>query len=374
MTKTKFRFSLWQLARGPLMPCYLTDKGVYPLAFDGNKISPERLEELTWIVIVHRAAYSETIRAFPAIERSELDALLALELGNDPFTRYAISLVDQSNDATRSYVTVWQLNADIDLKGRLWIPETAAIASGLEVGSIARYTSFTSDQQQVWLARSTRGVVSTPRSSRIDTVSSFAIGASLPVPSEEQVITAEALPLTINEGLRRLTPKQWLDFMPRVEWSQILSTTLLKLIPLALLLTIYLGVSSAYLGWSNARLEERLGGANSDVSAILEERSRYERNLQSLEALNEWLDGQYAAAEVWRVISPLLETVQFEAVRREYRRVVITGTAPKATDVLEALVAHPDVIDARFDQATSQRSNRDSFVISFMVTPEEVSP
>ena len=186
MTKTKSKFSLWQLARGPLMPCYLTDTGLYRLAFETGLTGSAQLDEPSWIVVVHRGGYSETIRAFPAIERADLDALLALELGNDARIRYSVSLVDQSIDATRSYVTVWQLNADIDLKGRLWIPETAAIATGLEVGSIARYTSFTSDQQQVWLARSTRGVVSTPRSSRIDTVSSFAIGASLPVPSEER--------------------------------------------------------------------------------------------------------------------------------------------------------------------------------------------
>jgi hypothetical protein len=374
MTKTKSKFSLWQLARGPLMPCYLTDTGLYRLAFETGLTGSAPLDEPSWIVVVHRGGYSETIRAFPAIERADLDALLALELGNDARIRYSVSLVDQSIDATRSYVTVWQLNADIDLKGRLWIPETAAIATGLEVGSIARYTSFTSDQQQIWLARSARGVVSTPRSSRIDTVSSFAIGASLPVPAAEHVMTTEELPLRIADGLGRFTPKQWLDFMPRVNWSQVLQTTLIKSIPLALVLAAYLGASSVYLWWSNSQLEARLGGANTDVSEILEERSRYESNLDSLVALHEWLEGQYPAADVWRVISPLLETVQFEAVRREYRRVVITGTAPKATDVLEALVAHPDVIDARFDQATSQRSNRDSFVISFMVAPAEVSP
>lgn len=374
MTITKSKFSLWQLARGPLMPCYLTSKGAYSLAFNVDLNDPELLDEPSWIVVVHRGGYSETIRTFPAIERADLDALLALELGNDPRVRYTVASVEQSIDAARSYVTVWQLNVDIDLQGRIWIPESAAIANSMAEGVIAQYVSNAPDQQQVWLARSARGVVSTPCSDRIDSIVAFAIGAALPVTTDEVLITAQELPSKLAEGLKRFSLRQWFDFMPKPDWSQVLRGTLVKSIPFVLLLTAYLGASSAFLWWSNERLEARLGGANTDVSEILDQRSRYEDHLKSLGALDEWLQGQYPAAEVWRVMSPFFDTVRFEAIRREHRRVVVTGTATKATDVLEALVANPDVLDARFDQATSQQGNRDYFVISFIVSSEGESP
>ena len=358
-------YRILQWLRGPLAPGYFDGAQAYDLVKSAENNTWVPTPELPFWLILSRACYTEQTRSFPAIELQDLKAVLKLEYGNDPAVRYLI--VDAEPDVSRRFVIVWRLRPELALGSRIWIPETLALSLGLSDNSVVRYQSRVVATQDFWLAKSSRGLVSTPVSLGINSASAFAMGASLPEPEKVEILSSTELPQVMLKGLRGFTVAHMLSLLPNLDARAILPKVALGLAPLAVILMVYLGVSSAYLAWQKSRLEVNLGAVNGDVVQILDARTRYESAAESLTEMSAWLNQQSPAANAWLVLRPLLDTVRVESFRREYNRIVIAGTAPRATDVLERLSADPRIFDARFDEPTSQSGNRDYFIISFRV-------
>ena len=358
-------YKMLRWLRGPLAPAYFDGAQAYDLIKSAEGEDWVPTPELPFWLVLSRACYTEQTRSFPAIELNDLKAVLKLEYGADPSVRYLI--VDAEPDVSRRFVMVWRLRSELDLGSRIWIPETLALSLGLSDNAVARYQSKVGATQDYWLAKSARGLVSTPVSLGINSASAFAVGASLPEPQAVESLSSRELPRALVRGLAGFKAAHVLSLLPAIDVRTMLPRVALGLAPLALMLVGYLGVSSAYLAWQKDRLEADLGAVNGDVVQILDARTRYESAAESLTEMSAWLKQQSPAADAWLVLRPLLDTVRVESFRREYNRIVIAGTAPRATEVLERLSADTRVVDARFDEPTSQSGNRDYFIISFRV-------
>lgn len=365
MAQSSVRRRLLNWLLGPVAPAYFDGHNAYSLAASSRADRWVAATQLPACLVLSRTCYQEETRTFPALDLDELKVILKLEYPDLSSVRYRI--VRSELEVSRRHVTVWRLKPHLNLAARVWIPETYLLAESLQKNQILKYESGVDDLQTFWLGHSPRGGVSTPVTPAIHNARLFAMGAALPELAEAPYLDSRALAGALINSLQELPVKEWLNFLPHLNIRDLLPKLAVRLAPLMITLSVYLGLSSAYLIWQKQTLNEHLGAVTGDVAKLLDSRTRYENSIASLTEMSEWLNRQSPFSSAWLVLRPLLDSVRIEILRTEYSRIVISGTAPRATEVLERLSADPRVKDARFDEATSQSGNRDYFTISFVL-------
>jgi len=74
------------------------------------------------------------------------------------------------------------------------------------------------------------------------------------------------------------------------------------------------------------------------------------------------------------MMAEVFPTAQFTNIKINKQRFVLRGSATKATDLLENLIQHKQVSDAKFDFPVRKYRGKENFVISFkLVKTSEVT-
>lgn len=361
-----------QLARGwdRLSICtvlYIGDSTQAMPVSTGKRL-PERLRLL--VLVVGRQHYFEDVQDYPLSSLKELRRVLRFENPPRPIRGPVVRRIERLSEQSFR-VTRWLLNGNalppLESVPTLLVPETALLPQDRAV------YRFPHDQGELVHFNGPEGLRSGLLSDGEDEERFLEAmgGASAPVANlRNGSPRTSALQDALIAGLRYM-PLQDLpgyfhyESSKRAPFPWARATTLASV-----LLASYLALTSLGLmlhhGYLNFQLD-RQANAIEEALAVQRELRAAERRVAERASL---MGAGAPGWTLWPVVVDLIqEGTQLTALRFEAGEVTLFGTAPRATDLLEAAGRHPMSEDARFIQPVRQRDNRESFALRFRPKP-----
>jgi len=369
------------------------------------------------LLIVAREYYQEQLSSYPITEKKELKKLLALELsqvngsqsGASPSAKlsHVVSQIVSQNEST-SQVNSWKFRSNLPV-AKMVIPESFLLAQLLTVNQLIEQETL--DKQKLYITRLNDGVVSAYKHSLINSPERFcnSVGLSLPVPNTNEVTDTQVLASSANDfamslidGVVKAPIKLLAKFVKRQSSTENMPIIKTVALPIVVILTAYLALSSAWLYWQQSSLEQQIAEQKNEINQALGEQDQYNVNLSKLAILNEFLVAQQAKSLLWLVLANVIEDAQIRTLRYSKGRYILIGRTHekpdknnvnreadsksdesdttqesaaiyKATDFLEKLIQQKGVVDAKFDSAVRRSKRYESFTVSFVLSTNDIA-
>jgi len=330
-----------------------------------------RSSKSKWVLIVGREHYYESVTEYPIGSLRDLKKALKIEPWSFPYE--GVRLVQITRTTPQSHrVTNWVVKADVldhqERRPLLMVPETACLQALAASGpvSISRLGKI------VLIISSYTGIASGIESeSRDDSALRFWRTQLLslsdqphdcPVSPVEEADFASKL---VN-GLTGLIKRSPLDFFVPLERAVRGSYPWRKASKMALLAGIaYLSLSSLYLVLTDEWVEHQLSAIQADSNAVQELR----KDVRFMQAEVNEVAGVFSEVAplwvTWDVVTDLLKKgVAVSRINSMDGSVTITGTAPKASEILSYLSNDVRVSEVKYAQPIRQAGQQQSFAVA----------
>jgi hypothetical protein len=337
---------------------------LYRFVLDENQklhLSKESVKENTFsptILIVARKFYQEEVISFPVDNKLELKKLLALKFQQQPRTQYTICKIEDG----KSIINSWHYTAKVPTSAVV-LPESLLLTLAANDNQIISLENK-SENSCLFAVRSQHGVYSQLQTNNITTAQRFSISVGVAQTESTKVIEQKGVAQQLVLGCQQLSASLLFCFinLPKPESS----TKLLKqvFIPVFAVLTVYLSISSAYLLYRDSSLQTQLSEQSQLVSQALNDQQKYDTRVNQYNAFADFLKNKQSRSPIWLVLSEAFSQAQFSNIRLVNNRYILRGKTAKAINLLELLVKHPLVKDAKFDSPTRTRKNQELFTIS----------
>ncbi|WP_299791204.1 hypothetical protein [uncultured Shewanella sp.] len=345
------------------------DHGLFRLQLNGEGVASWKKADDSFVprvLIVARGHYQEVSKTYPLDDRKEVIKLLKLEAQSQPgYQQHVVYPSHEGQTATNQ----WFFDPHLpDCK--LILPESFVFGFNCPLFSTL-ITHF--KQGQLYITRTPFGVVSAPKGGLITNTASFAMASGISLPGGPDVVTPDEVSdilhaQTVIQTLPKLLTQYPVNFLVKsdssTQWTQELKPVLLATLVTA---TLYLTLSSAYLGVQGLWLDAQLDDNRDEVEQALNIQTEFNQLSAELNKQQAFISTQSIKTPFWQVIEPLMQQARFTSVRYRGERFVLIGETSKATSLLEALVANPNVIDAKFDNQVHKSRKKESFTISFQI-------
>jgi len=341
---------------------------LYRFVLDGNQqlyLSKESVKNNTFIpaiLIVAREFYQEEVINFPVDNKIELKKLLSLKFQQQPRTHYTICKITDGNSTVNS----WQYNVKVPISPVV-LPESLLLT--LTVGDnqiicLENKNKNKNENSRLFAVRSQKGVYSQLRTNNITTAQRFSISVGVAQTENNKIIEQKELAQQLVLGCQQLSFPLLFSFINLPKPAS--TTMLLKRIflPVSIILTIYLSISSAYLLYRDAGLQTHLIEQSQQVNQALNDQQEYDKRVKQYNALAVFLENKQTRSPIWLVLSEAFGKAQFNKISLVNDRYILRGRTAKAITLLELIVNHPLVQEAKFDSPTRTVKKQELFTIS----------
>jgi len=293
------------------------------------------------VAVLGREHYVERRRHYPILSRRDLAGVLRQELaGAPPTLAVAFPLRDD-----RREVVFYEFRSEVLSRAApalMLVPESLALAATLLPGRVA---SVERAGFRYFLASNG---VSQPAAGAVTSADLFAMAAGLDA-SDGITIAGDELHERLLSGLRRIKPETWIQLrMPalrprlQIEWQPVAAMAAVGLVA-------YLAAASGYLALTRSAREAELAGLGGEVTKLLVAQRDADRMLSEQAGLAAVMSERRYTFRLWQVAAVAWSKgAQLKSIELRDDMLTLRGSAPVATDVLEAVGAIPGFADAKF--------------------------
>tara|TARA_R110002072_G_scaffold245959_3_gene405222 strand:- start:28359 stop:29501 length:1143 start_codon:yes stop_codon:yes gene_type:complete len=325
------------------------------------------------ILIISRQFYNEKVDHYPIESVTELKKLLALENQQDSSCFHAIV----ANSDNGSTVNSWRILNKVPIS-LITIPESVLLAFSVKnkqllVQNIPQYLSLNSDESVLFALRDEDKIYSQMRSQQISNEQLFALSVGVAPTEVSAIQEANIFSDNLLQGLINLPITMLKSFFSIHRFGhrkQLIKNTL---IPFFGVLIVYLMSTSGYLLYLNYELDKELVEKSSAVEQSLSQQKDYDERIIEYQHLKDFLQNKNAHDSFWLVLAEFADKAQLIQIRTHMGEYQIRGKADKATDILEQLIKHPNVLDASFESPTRIAKDGELFSIKLKLRYREVA-
>jgi hypothetical protein len=313
-----------------------------------------------WVLIVSREFYQESLDQLALTNQREVKALLKL---NNAHTQTDNVFCVNSITENQTFFNTWKFSQTLG-SAFFTLPEGLLLVNSLQDN---RTIVVETEQQQarLYVGASPQGLYSSKPTAVLNSVSRFCQSCGLPQQSSSSVLTVAQLPGALLKGLKHLSANQWFAFWrtpPNTfTYSNIKSPLLLGLS----CILAYLTLSSGYIYWQNAQLEQLVNEGKADVTEAINVQDQLTALQLQVESLSAVTSEFTSKTAIWQILLPLYAEGKFSNVRYQDGRFILRGSTTKATELLAKLANHQGVLDAQFDLPVTSNRSQENFTISF---------
>ena len=350
---------------------YFADK-VYDFSLSDEAVPNKLIESSGYqkrIMIVGREHYHESVRDYPVGNVKDLKSILASQINVSPYESYEFFLVDRLSDDSHR-VTSWHIkHTSIEsLTYRPWIlvPESVCVSI---INGTPGLTKIARPSGSLTVGVGNNGLVSYLNSEEGDASKSahsdFLAQLYAESSSQPKSLSANESTKILWDGVLKVLSSFPLRFMLPFDHS-VSTYPWMKAFKLSgLIFGCYLFASSGFLMavdfWSDSQLDKIESQAADAVETRRELRARHEL----LGKMNNIVGSLQPNWISWEIFLDLKKSsAQFSSLSFSNGQLDLTGTAPRATDILVLLTDDRRVKHAEFNSAVRKVRNREQFAIS----------
>lgn len=301
--------------------------------------------------------YSE--HRFPIKSRKEIKKILKLKQSEK-----SIFVVNAYGEHD-TLVDEWSFSTLIP-KAWCYIPESLILAAGLEVEQVIEVEQGWG-YKNYYLGKSAAGVKMTQQSAVINSVERFLV-ASGGVGSFLGVLTWNEKPnLLLNNTLTKLLSSEVFTFLPRLKAVPYKDFLYKLIVPMMVVFSLYMTVSTVYLKSKNISLVNQLTTQQKEVVSLLELQAQFDSKSIRYEQLVTFLQEQKSLDLLWPAIFPMFSTLDIDSISLKGNRIQLRAQSESATKTLEQFLNSPYLFDAKFDSPVSNNRRGERFTISFQL-------
>ncbi|WP_206484696.1 hypothetical protein [Thalassotalea sp. G2M2-11] len=327
---------------------------------EGNDycLVPAQEDFSPYLLIVSSQYCNETTRSFPNVGKSELRRLLKHNLDAKE-----LAVVQNSSDQ-KVELNVWRYDEQVP-ESFLRVPETVLLSETLEKNQAIQYF-FDGDERahSRYLTKVNSVIISAEHNFLINSFERFSstVGNTF---SKLSTIKAEQFPNTLIKALSHLNKLKLAPFMMRT--SRVGTAQIFKkvMIPIVFIGLCYLLLSSSYLIVKDNYVAWKLDSLKSEASVILSKDAVLAKKLENYQAVSEIYLANTNANDIWEVLVPVIKVSSISNIELDNSTVIVRGFTESASDVLELIVKHVNVLTAAFDSPIRKSRGREQFNISF---------
>lgn len=322
------------------------------------------------IYIIARSAYREFEKTYPIENRSDLKAVLDQQFeGQDCI--HQIQKTANHQSLVKTFVFDSQLMQSLPAFCVL-LPESLVLHAALQQ---KHCKVALVDQAYTWFLYVRAEHFSSQLASRLcSDLNTFSMVNGVPQEIEELNISPGAKPALLLQGLKSLSPALLLNFVrykrpqgKALPWRAIGITAFVVLLG-------YFSASTLYLNWTATSAAQAIAGFGPDVDQVMAQKQQFEDLKTKLDKTQQLLAQQKSSLPVWSLLLHLLQSgANISAFQWQNGQLVVQGTTPVATALVEAITKLPYVSKAAFSEATRRERELDSFSIKIEFRQEAVN-
>lgn len=321
------------------------------------------------IVIVARHSYQEFIKTYPLVSLSELKAVLAQEYADKSLVRHVIGAPDGNQRRVCTYVFSKEIAGLLD-SAWMVLPESVLLWLGHKASAILHVKT----DNPFFLAAATELPVSQRLNPVLQSAERFKISQGLPGDMPTLDIAAAELPSVFYAAFKHalLNPvlhRFWR--LPRFDVSPLQFK--LALAASAAAAFLYLSVTSLYLQMSVSQHQQAIAALGSDVNALLDQQSRYEKQVDGYSQYQLIKQQKQFTAHLWLLVSELNRqdpSLELNNANSEDDFMILRGKTSRATALLALVQSSPLVTEAEFSAPVLREGDKESFVIRLKLTQQ----
>jgi hypothetical protein len=365
---------------------------VYGEQGQGLELQPAEQGFKPQIVILGRDQYQEQLVSYPIDNNTALTKLLKLQY-SQPDSRYLVV----SRAEGHSQVNLWQYQVDPP-SARAFIPETYLLSQTLERNQILVQDPLHEQGKTLFVASQHKGCVSALKNTLVSGPLLFSAALGINVQHTLYSKGTECAGRLIT-GLMACPTLQLGTFITSAKGSAQGFRFKTLGLPMVVLLSLYLSLTSAWLGWQQQSLQAQIAAEKSQLRQALSLQDDFNRQQDKLAKLEAFFNQQQSRSLVLLTLAKVIEDAQIDVLRFVDGRFIILGkTNPvprdseaeantaeiadsnkdqptekpiyRAIEFLEKLISLPNVTDARFDAAVRRTNNYENFTVSFVLNSE----
>ena len=371
---------------------YYTQGQLYRFAYgsQGPTLLPAEQGFKPQIVILGRDQYQEQLLSYPIDNKKALSKLLKLQY---PQADNPCLLVSQAEG--HSQVNLWQYQPNLP-DARVFIPESYLLSQALELNQILVQDPVHGQGKTLFVASQHKGSVSALKNTLLGSPVLFSAAMGINVQHTLHSKDSE-LAARLISGLLACPSLQLSTFIKSVRAAEQGIRFKTLGLPVVALLSLYLALSSAWLGWQQQSLQAQIAAEKQQLSQALSLQDDFIRQQDKLASLVAFFQQQQPNSLALLTLARLIEDAQIDVLRFNGGRFIILGKtnqAPKdsepeavelagseegqsaekpiyrATEFLEKLIGLPNVSDAKFDAAVRKSNKYENFTVSFVLIPD----
>lgn len=324
------------------------------------------------VMIVARHCYQEFVKTYPIASLKELKSVLVQEYAGKPLVRHVIAAADGNQRKVCTYVFSAATAVALQ-KSWLILPESMLLWVGQPEAAIFQINST----QPFFLSSVTDLPVSQRLNPLMHSVERFALSQGLPTETPTRLLAQNELPAALAAGFQRVLFQPLLHNFwqtPQARWS----ATQLRLVTAGVVSAalLYMLGSSLYLQLAVSRHEHAIAALGSEVNALLDTQSDYEKQVEDFARYQTVHDKKQYTAHLWLVLAELAQkdpALEFNSINSEDNALVVRGKTNRATELLALLQAHPMVRRSEFSAPVLREGDKESFVITLELVQQPVS-
>ena len=350
---------------------YFADK-VYDFSLSEEAVPNKLIESSGYqkrIMVMGREHYHESVRDYPVGNAKDLKRILASQINVSPYESYEFFLVDRLSDDSHR-VTSWHVkHTSIEgLTYRPWIlvPESACVSI---INGTSGLIKITRPSGSLTVGVENNGLVSYFNSEKgdlsnttySDSLAQLSTGSS----SEPKALSAIESTEILWDGVLKLLSSFPLRFM--LPFDRSVSTyPWMKALKLSgLMFGCYLFASSGFIMAIDYWADSRLDKIESQAADAVETRRQLRARHELLDKMNNIVGSLQPNWIPWEIFLDLKKSsAQFSVLSFSNGQLDLTGTAPRATDILLLLADDRRVNNAEFNSPVRKSRDLELFAIS----------
>lgn len=326
-----------------------------------------------FITILHRSHYHESLQQYPVNNRRELKKLLRLERTVKQQGKFNSYKITHMADGV-SWVNRWYSHDSLHIPGMFVFAESLLLSSSLKVNQLLDCKpSKNTHSDSLFVGRNVNGITSSLSSAIITNIETFSVAGGFAIPQDKDVfdlVDSDEFYRLLVSGVLSLSPEDWINSQQPLDKGLLKQYLFPSALSTALIISIYLAASSAFLGYKATSLTGLYEGYSADVNAALSVQHQVNKLKEQLKAQHEFITSRKHFSSIWSVLIPVFQEASLSNISYENERFIISGTTDSASTLLSNLVSIAGVADAKFDGQTRKNRDQDQFVISFKLAAQ----
>ncbi|GHF80871.1 hypothetical protein [Thalassotalea marina] len=312
-------------------------------------------------LIVSKEHYSEINQTFPVDDPAQLKKILKIQYPNNKNYRYFIWPLKNG----QSHVTIWHFKSNCP-EAYIMLPETMLL-SKISLDKQCTVVIQRSEKlPKLFVSCSGNSLHSIIEKGLIKSPELFHTAIGEAEQRKAIYIDEQELLKIFAIGLSRVGLSELASFVKVTSKLDVSNQLKAFVIPLSVICSLYLLVSSGYLLFKGYSLEKGIDELSVSANSSLQVKTSVAELSQRYKTLKLFLQDKFPESTVWQLIFTLFNDAEFSNIRLEDGRYVLRGSTEKSTKLLNIINESGMAHDAKFDFPVRKNRGKEVFVISFI--------